>query len=98
MLRNYGDKTVQRRLSEISGLMAGSGDASAGLAAFEAIARGRFAGHRLAMNAANLPELVASVNQQRLSNFPLALSAEDIEAAYRSLMDGPEASSHNAGA
>ena len=88
VLLERADDCLRERLTEIAALMTGSAAAAPedGLSAFEAL----FAGLDLRTTVDAGPEdldiLVSSVNLQRLSNFPLSLSASDLTSLYLPLL------------
>lgn len=81
------DEGLSGRLREISELICGEPgvDAAAGLAAFEAlVAQLELPAYRVLEG--DLDTLAASVNVQRLSNFPLQLSEDDLRSMYAAMM------------
>lgn len=88
VLLERGDELTLRRLAEIDILMTGEEDAplGAGLEAFDRL----FASLGLVAGPKNpgdyLDELVASVNIERLSNFPAMLSEDDLRAGYLQIL------------
>lgn len=88
VLLERADGGLRGRLAEIAALMTGDPDAAPedGLAAFEAL----FAGLGIAATVEGAPgdveALASSVNLQRLSNFPIGLSGEEIEGMYRQIV------------
>ncbi|MDO4539003.1 MAG: hypothetical protein Q4B54_12635, partial [Coriobacteriales bacterium] len=82
-----GDSETQCRLAEVAGLL--TGDASAipqdGLASFEMLFAETELGRPPYLDEATLKLLASSVNEQRLANFPLKLSAERIMCLYEEL-------------
>ena len=88
VLLERGDEDVRAKLEEIDALMCGSGDVpfGAGLEIFERL----YASLGLIPGPENpgdhLDELVASVNVERLSNFPVALSEDDLRSGYEQIL------------
>ena len=83
----WGDGEVQARLTEIAALMTGDSDAMStasadGLVAFERLFSSLGIAGTVDGTADDVDMLVSSVNVERLSNFPLALSADDLAAMY----------------
>ncbi|MBE6464482.1 MAG: iron-containing alcohol dehydrogenase [Eggerthellaceae bacterium] len=88
MLIDCGDEVLQEKLSEIAALMIGNESVMPidGLKAFEG-----FVGHlgittTISGKLADIGALVSSVNAQRLSNFPVALSRDVIESIYQKII------------
>ena len=83
-----GDETTRNRLSQIDALMTGSDEAplGSGLAVFEQLfaSLGLVAGPEEPDD--HLDELVASVNVERLSNFPVALCADELRSGYEQIL------------
>lgn len=88
VLLERGDEATMVHLGEIDALMTGVDNAplGAGLEAFERL----FASLGLVRGPEepgdHLDELVASVNVDRLSNFPVVLSEDDLRAGYRQIL------------
>ena len=88
-LLQSGDEDVQARLAEIDSLMTGDegcrlGD---GLVEFERLYAALELPYGPENPGSHLGELVSSVNLERLSNFPVALSEDDLRAGYMQILD-----------
>ena len=88
ILLERGDSAVQARLVEVASLMKGDSctKPEAGLVAFEEFFDGLGLDATVSGTMGDVDVLVSSVNLQRLSNFPIDLSREEIEMVYKQLV------------
>ena len=88
VLLDRGDAPLLQRLADIAALMTGDESASPldGLAAFERLFDSLGLESNVNGKCDDVDALVSSVNVQRLSNFPIELSSDDLEAVYRAVV------------
>ncbi len=86
MLMERGDEMTQSRLSELSELMTGDVASSPveGLGVFEAL-YGALGLQAPVITEEDLDVLSTSVNPQRLANYPIKLSKDELREAYRAI-------------
>lgn len=83
------DAALNERLSGLAQLLSGSKDPQAGLDAFLALReQADLAKDWLPDDDNDLPLLAGSVNVQRLSNFPVAVTEDDLLTMYRRAFEG----------
>ena len=92
VLLERGSEDVRAKLAEIDALMTGSDCAplGAGLEVFEQLFASLGLPYGPDDSGNHLEELVASVNIERLSNFPVTLSADDLRAGYQQILSANE--------
>lgn len=88
LLIERGDKATQERLLQIDALMTGQEIPvmGAGLEVFEDLYATLGLSHHIENPEDRLEELVASVNTQRLSNFPVDVTQDELREGYRSIL------------
>ena len=83
LLLERGDAAVLDALADVARLMGGGvSDPASGLAEFERVVSGMGIATAVEGSADDISRLVSSVNAQRLSNFPLVVSGNDLEEAF----------------
>ena len=90
LLIERGDETAQARFADIAALMTGNVDAAAeeGLRRFAELVTSFGIVEPLPAADGDVAVLTESVNPERLANFPIVMSAEDIAAIYRLVLAG----------
>lgn len=87
-LLERGDEVAQERLREVAVLITEREDApsGAGLDTFMIVLGRAGSAHLLNVNGDDLDELARSVNPQRMGNYPVTLTVEDLREAYRRIL------------
>lgn len=87
-LLERGDEVTQKRLREIDALMAGREDApfGSGLKVLEEILREAGYSGEIHADEESLDVLAASVNPQRMGNYPVRLTTDELRDAYKVIL------------
>lgn len=86
LLVERGSEDTHKRLEEISMLMTGSQVAEDGLGEFERLVNRMGIATTVNGSPVDIHDLVASVNTERLGNFPIKLDSADLEKVYSEIV------------
>lgn len=87
-LLDRSDEGLNAELTELAVIMTGKNDAEPidGLTAFNSFFRSLDLDNSVSSTSDDIAELVSSVNNKRLSNFPITMFEDEIEAIYRKIV------------